>query len=383
MVEAGEDEDERVGVEAARGVAHPHAVGDPPRRRAQDAVAERAPQPAVDLREPVEVDVEDAHPGPVAVGLRDRHGQAVGDEHGAREPGHRVVVGVADQDAVVGGLAEEDLDRLPAPVGDRGRGPLDLGGRPVGAAQPGREPPPAASRLRRAGERPRRLRPLVGVEEVGEGAAGHRHARLQAEEPAQGRVGEDDPAGGLDQDRVGGRGGEPLVALLALVERVGRPPALGRVPQGELQPPVGQPPRAHLDLEGGQGRTAQAVRPREPLLRRHHQQSGHGVDRLVRLDEVGELELQEGGPRAAEEGGGARARVGDPSVGGDDQDAVGGLLRQEAVLLVALAQHVHDRPELVGEARVHAHGRIPAADGAPWGDRRHSRRKRLWNAGSA
>ena len=127
----------------------------------------------------------------------------------------------------------------------------------------------------------------------------------------QGRVDEDDAPGGLDHDGVGGRGGEPLVALLAFAERLGRTAPLGQVAQGELQPAVREAPRAHLGFERGRPGPAKAKRARQAPLLRQGQQAGHVVDGLVGLEQVGERQLQEGGPgpgRAARPRPGSRPR---------------------------------------------------------------------------
>ena len=285
----GEDEDEGVGLEPGGGVALAHAVGEAAGHAAQHTVGQGTAQARVERGEAVDVHVHDAHAGPVAVGLRDGDGETVGEEEGAREAGERVAVHVVGRGRpVVHDLAHQDLHRGPAAVGDGRGGALDLGGRAVGAAHAGRETDAGGARRRGARRRLRHLEPLVGVEEVGQRAAGHRGRGLQPEQLPQRGVGEDDAPGGLDHDGVGGRGGQPLVALLALAEGLGGSTAFGQVAQGELQPPVREAPRAHLDLERGGPGAAEAEGAGQTPPRRQDQQPRRVVHGLVGLDEVGE-----------------------------------------------------------------------------------------------
>jgi hypothetical protein len=351
VVQSRQDEHENVGLQTGGGVPLADAIKEPAGHDPQHAVRDGPAQPGIRGREAVHVDVHDADAGPVAVRLRDRDGEPVGQKERAREPRERVAVDVVRGGrAVIHDLVHQDLHGGPSAVRDRRRRALHLGGRAVDPPHAGREPDPGRPRRGRARRRLSHLAPLVRVEEVGEGAAGDRGRGLQPEQLAQGRVREDDAAGRLHHDRLGGGGGEALVALLALAQRLGGPPPLPEVPHRQLEAAVREAARADLDLQRRRPRPTEAERPREVPSRGQDEHAGHVVDGLVGLDQLGQRDLEEGGAGVGEEGRGFGVGVGDPAVAGDEQHVVSGLLGQEAVLLVALAQRVHHRSKLVREA---------------------------------
>ena len=385
MVQPRQHERERVRVEPCGRVALAHAVEQAARDRAQQPVGERPSELRVERAEVVEVDVHQADPRAVSVRLRDRHRKPVGRDQSAGEARERVAVDVAlGGRPLVAHFAHQELDRGPPAIGDDRRGALHLGRRAVGAPQPRDEPHAGRAGRRSAGGRAGDVRPLVGMDEIAERPAGDRGRGLQPEQAPQRRVREHHAARGLDHDRVRGGRREPLVALLALAQGVGGAPPLGDVAQRQLQPAVGQAPGADLHLERRALQAAQAIRARETLPLAQRQERGDVVDRLVRLDQLRERQLDQLRARAREQHRGAGARVADAPVGVHQQDAVGRLLGEQAVLLVAAPQRLDHPPQLLPDAGVVAHAsplrRIePSAAGA---GRSSSRSSRLWNAGS-
>ena len=232
VVQARQHEREGILLHARRGVALAHAVQQPSRDRAQQAVGDRAAEPRVELAEVVEVDVHQTDARAVAVGLRDRHRQPVRGDERARQAGERIAVDVAlRRRPLVLHLAQQELHRGPAAVGHDAGGAFHLGGRAVGAPEPRDEPHARGSGRVGASGGARDLGALVGMHEIAERAARDRGRGRQPQQPAQRRVGEHHAARGLDHDRVGRRGREPLVAVLALAQRLGRAPPLGDVAQ--------------------------------------------------------------------------------------------------------------------------------------------------------
>ncbi len=247
--------------QAGRGVALADAVGEAPAHPAQDPVRDRAADARVQGGEPVEVHVHDPDAGAVPVRLRDRDGEPVGDEERAGEPGERVAVDVrARGGPVLVDLAHQELHRGPAAVGDGRRRALDLGRGAVDAAHPRGEPHPRGAGGGRRRRGLRHVQPLVGVQEVAEGPAGHRRRRLQPEQLSQRGVREHDAPGGLDHDGVGQR--RRRAARSAPRSRAGRRPpaasrrrragrAAGARPPGAARSPR---PRAVRRRAGGGGR---------------------------------------------------------------------------------------------------------------------------------
>ena len=211
VADVADEEDELVAAEARCRVAGADRAGEALADRSEERVARLVAEAVVDDLQPVEVDEEHGEVGPVPLAARELVVQPVEEQRPVREPGERVVVGLAGQRLAGAELLGHVLDdddvagarRVVLGCAERADVPVLA----VGAADPevGRHPAPRAAHPRTVDERGEAAH-VVGVDGV---------------EPAAAHEGLHVGPGELGDPRVG-VGHEPLARDLEDADRRGR-----------------------------------------------------------------------------------------------------------------------------------------------------------------